>query len=73
MSRRGNCYDNAVAERFFSNLKKERKRKSIQQGRKQRRTFEYIEVFYNRKPQAQLLKETLIYSLSSLPRRREPS
>ncbi|AHI25012.1 transposase [Komagataeibacter xylinus E25] len=27
MSRRGNCHDNAVAERFFSSLKRERIRR----------------------------------------------
>lgn len=51
MSRRGNCYDNAVAESFFSNLKKERIKKRIYASREEARTeiFEYIEVFYNRK------------------------
>ena len=29
MSRRGNCWDNAVAESFFSSLKKERIKKRI--------------------------------------------
>ncbi|MNV88148.1 hypothetical protein D3C71_1823270 [compost metagenome] len=29
MSRRGNCWDNAVAESFFSTLKKERIKKHI--------------------------------------------
>ena len=29
MSRRGNCWDNAVAESFFSSLKKERIKKHI--------------------------------------------
>jgi len=33
MSRRGNCQDNAVAESFFSSLKKERIRKRIYQTR----------------------------------------
>lgn len=51
MSRRGNCYDNAVAESFFSNLKAERIRKKIYPTRDDARSdvFEYIEVFYNQK------------------------
>lgn len=51
MSRRGNCYDNAVAESFFKTLKKELVRKNIFQTREQARDkiFEYIEMFYNSK------------------------
>ncbi|MFT3523341.1 IS3 family transposase [Klebsiella pneumoniae] len=50
MSRRGNCWDNAVAESFFSSLKKERIRKRIYKTRDMARAdiFDYIEVFYNR-------------------------
>ncbi|MGP0911949.1 IS3 family transposase [Serratia sp. CY70267] len=50
MSRRGNCWDNAVAESFFSSLKKERIRKRIYKTRDLVRAdiFDYIEVFYNR-------------------------
>jgi len=50
MSRRGNCWDNAVAESFFSSLKKERIRKRIYKTRELARAdiFDYIEVFYNR-------------------------
>jgi putative transposase len=33
MSRRGNCWDNAVAESFFSSLKKERIKKHIYKNR----------------------------------------
>jgi putative transposase len=51
MSRRGNCYDNAVTEAFFHTLKTElvhrRKYKSREEAR--RSIFEYIEIFYNRK------------------------
>ncbi|SFZ79525.1 IS3 family transposase, partial [Chitinimonas taiwanensis] len=50
MSRRGNCWDNAVAESFFSSLKKERIRKRIYKTRELARAdvFDYIEAFYNR-------------------------
>ncbi len=50
MSRRGNCWDNAVAESFFSSLKKERIKKRIYKTRKIATTEidEYIELFYNR-------------------------
>jgi putative transposase len=50
MSRRGNCWDNAVAESFFSSLKKERIKKRIYKNREiaQADISEYIESFYNR-------------------------
>jgi len=50
MSRRGNCYDNAVAESFFSSLKKERIRNHVYHTKDKARAdiFDYIEVFYNR-------------------------
>ncbi len=50
MSRRGNCWDNAVAESFFSSLKKERIRKQIYRSRDLAKAdvFDYIEMFYNR-------------------------
>ncbi|MDX9697549.1 MAG: IS3 family transposase [Bacteroidales bacterium] len=50
MSRRGNCWDNAVAESFFSSLKKERIKKRIYKTREMARAdvFDYIEMFYNR-------------------------
>ena len=50
MSRRGNCWDNAVIESFFSSLKKERIKKRIYKTRDLARAdvFDYIEVFYNR-------------------------
>ncbi len=51
MSRRGNCYDNAVAESFFQLLKRERIRQKTYATRKQARAdvFDYIEFFYNPK------------------------
>ncbi|WP_199100294.1 IS3 family transposase [Dyella sp. ASV21] len=50
MSRRGNCWDNSVAESFFSSLKKERVRGRVYGSREEARSdvFDYIEVFYNR-------------------------
>jgi putative transposase len=50
MSRRGNCYDNADVESFFSSLKKEKIRRHIYKTRAIARAeiFDYIEVFYNR-------------------------
>ncbi len=49
MSRRGYCWDNAVAESFFSNLKSEKIKKRIYKTRQEARSevFEYIEGFYN--------------------------
>jgi len=50
MSRKGNCWDNAVAESFFSSLKKERVRGRVYGSREEARSdlFDYIEIFYNR-------------------------
>lgn len=49
MSRRGNCWDNAVAESFFSSLKKEHVKKKICKNRwiAHGAIAEYIEAFYN--------------------------
>jgi len=50
MSRRGNCWDNAVAESFFASLKKERIKKHIYKNRElaSADVSDYIESFYNR-------------------------
>ena len=49
MSRRGNCWDIAVAESFFSSLKKERIKKHIYKNREEATSdiANYIESFYN--------------------------
>lgn len=51
MSRKANCWDNAVAESFFKTLKVElvyqNNFKTIEQA--QLAVFEYIEIWYNRK------------------------
>jgi putative transposase len=51
MSRKGNCWDNAVAESFFASLKSELKPQQVWRTRDQARTaiFEYIETWYNPK------------------------
>lgn len=50
MSRKGNCWDNAVAESFFHTLKTELIHHEDFQNREEahQAIFEYIEVFYNR-------------------------
>ena len=50
MSRKGDCYDNAVAESFFSTLKNELVSGDTFESRDRAKAeiFEYIEVFYNR-------------------------
>lgn len=49
MTRRGNCWGNAVAESFFGNLKKERIKKKIYKNRDLAAAdiSDYIESFYN--------------------------
>lgn len=49
MSRRGNCWDNAVAESFFSSLNKERIKKKIYANRETAMIdiADYIDGFYN--------------------------
>ena len=49
MSRKGDCWDNAVAESFFATLKRELVYRTTFQTREQARQelFDYIEVFYN--------------------------
>jgi transposase InsO family protein len=51
MSRKGNCWDNAVVESFFSSLKQELVYLTTFKTRQEAQLalFEYIEVFYNRK------------------------
>ncbi len=51
MSRKGNCYDNAVSESFFHTLKTELVYFERYDSREEAKLsiFEYIEVFYNRK------------------------
>jgi transposase InsO family protein len=48
MSRRGNCWDNAVIESFFSTVKSELGEQFDSHGHAKMALFEYIEAFYNR-------------------------
>ena len=59
MSRKGDCWDNAVAESFFATLKFELVDRRVFASRQAARTaiFEYIAVFYNR----QRIHQTLGY------------
>lgn len=51
MSRKGNCWDNAVSESFFATLKKEVVHDACFESKDRARLeiFEYIESYYNRK------------------------
>jgi putative transposase len=51
MSRKGNCYDNAVAESFFGRLKSEwvTHYRYLSRSEATQSIFYYIEIFYNRK------------------------
>jgi putative transposase len=49
MSRRGNCYDNAVMEAFFSTVKSELGEHFDSHGDAKMELFDYIEVFYNQR------------------------
>ena len=50
MSRKGNCWDNAVAESFFHSLKTEcvYHERYLTRDNAKKSIFDYIEVFYNR-------------------------
>ena len=51
MSRKGHCWDNAVAESFFHSLKTERTsdEKYLNHNQARASVFDYIELFYNRR------------------------
>ena len=57
MSRKGNCWDNAVSESFFGTLKTELDEPFATRAIAHDKLFDYIEVFYNR----QRLHSTLNY------------
>jgi transposase InsO family protein len=49
MSRRGNCYDNAVIESWFSTVKSEEAERFESYAHAKEALFDYIEVFYNQR------------------------
>jgi transposase InsO family protein len=64
MSRKGNCWDNTVMERFFGTLKRACTSRASLATHEVARTalFEYIGVYYNR-----VRKHTTLGNLSSKP------
>ncbi len=72
MSRRGNCWDNAVVESFLSSLKKERIKKRIYATREAATldVADYIDGFYNPKRRHSYLGGTSPEEFESAHRRR---
>jgi transposase InsO family protein len=68
MSRKGNCWDNAVAESFFKTLKVERVYQTSYFSREQAKIdlFEYIEVWYNQQRLHSALDQKSIKQFESL-------
>lgn len=68
MSRRGNCWDNAVAESFFKSLKCELiyDNKLLSAEQLELEIFEYIEIFYNKIRRHSALKNMTIDEFNNL-------
>lgn len=68
MSRKRNCWDNAVAESFFKPLKVERVYQTSYFSREQAKItlFEYIEVWYNQQRLHSALDQKSIKQFASL-------
>ena len=67
MSRKGNCWNNAVAENFFKSLKTELiyGNKLISEEQMKLEIFEYIKVWYNRKRRHSALNYATIEELNN--------
>ena len=57
MSRRGDCYDNAVMESFFSTVKNELADRFESYGAAKKELFDYLEVFYNQRRSHSTLRQ----------------
>ena len=68
MSRRGNCYDNAVMESFFSTLKSEVGERFEGCGHAKMELFDYIEVFYNQRRRHSTLGQISPAQFERLPK-----
>ncbi len=68
MSRKGNCWDNAVAESFFKSLKTELiyGNKLIFRKQMENEIFQYIEIWYNRKRRHSSLNYKTIEEFNNL-------
>ena len=68
MSRKGNCWDNAVAESFFKSLKTELiyGNKLIFKKQMESEIFQYIEIWYNRKRRHSSLNYKTIEEFNNL-------
>ncbi len=60
MSKKGDCYDNAMIESFWATLKKECPGETIFSTRNEAKTaiFEYIEIYYVRSVQPKLAQQS---------------
>ena len=70
MSRRGNCYDNAVMEAFFSSVKSETADRFASCGEAKMELFDYIEVFYNQRRRHSTLGQISPADIRATPERR---
>ena len=70
MSRRGDCYDNAVMESFFATVKKEEAERFPSYSDAKMALFDYIEVFYNQRRRHSTLGQISPAAFERQPRRR---
>ena len=64
MSRRGNCYDKAVMESWFSTVKSEAGERFESYAHAKEALFDYVEVFYNQRRRHSTLGQTAPQSLN---------